>query len=531
MQSYIIARLPNHNTNHNIFYATQKSLYFYVVYVIIMHKDRYKLDSIGYLYTAIANHQWSGIFRLSCVLYEWVDPKILQNAVDLVAQRMPYFFVSIQNGLRFPYFVPSTKPLLVAKDQNYPCQMFAMKDEHLIRVLYHHHRIAIEVFHAITDGGGAFVFLNTLIKTYLNLKGKTISTNIGCLDINIPICDNEYNDDYLSYPKKAKYHFQYPKPYAYQIQYTPKKPKYKKNSCHHQRKKNKNNDKQPINAHPNNNNDKQNTNTVLNHPYYLTHFVLDTQCLKQISQQYNATIGMVITSIVAFAIDCQRQKTTQKTTQKNNLSLQNNTKNILNSKHQKNITINTSIDLRKHLNGQSLRNNFACKLIPITNQEHSFASIVHKIKKEFATIDSQYLYEFAQNTARLDQFAKFYLPNKVKNTLIKLAYFYSGERLATISIANYGVLSLPQEFEKHIYTYESSNGVAKLARQIEASVVTFANKTTLTLCCQSKDTQIDKPIQCLLSQLNQPYFVYDSFSGNAFSPCHLDLSYDCKNQC
>ncbi|MCX4363855.1 MAG: alcohol acetyltransferase, partial [Clostridia bacterium] len=46
---------------------------------------------------------------------------------------------------------------------------------YVFRVLYHSHRIAVEVFHSITDGTGNITFLKTLILRYCELCGAEIA--------------------------------------------------------------------------------------------------------------------------------------------------------------------------------------------------------------------------------------------------------------------------------------------------------------------------------------------------------------------
>lgn len=52
-----------------------------------------------------------------------------------------------------------------------PCQYInpLLNREYLFRVLYYERRISLEVFHALTDGNGALMFLKELVYQYLRL--------------------------------------------------------------------------------------------------------------------------------------------------------------------------------------------------------------------------------------------------------------------------------------------------------------------------------------------------------------------------
>lgn len=52
------------------------------------------------------------------------------------------------------------------------------------------------MFHAITDGTGAMVFLKTLIREYLRLLGKDIPISDDILDINDEINEEELVNEF-----------------------------------------------------------------------------------------------------------------------------------------------------------------------------------------------------------------------------------------------------------------------------------------------------------------------------------------------
>ncbi len=149
-----------------------------------LHPKRYRLDTAANLYPAIRGCKRPGVFRVSAALTQPVQPVLLQRALTTTLKRIPSFSVKLRSGLFWHYFVHSNDLLLIQEDDSNHCLGIYSKenDGFLIRVRYHGHRIAVEVFHSVSDGTGAMVFLKTLIAQYLNLFGHSIPHTEGILD-------------------------------------------------------------------------------------------------------------------------------------------------------------------------------------------------------------------------------------------------------------------------------------------------------------------------------------------------------------
>ena len=58
--------------------------------------------------------------------------------------------------------------------------------KHLIRILYSDYRISLEVFHSVTDGKGATLFLNSLVARYFEILGISLTNDgsfLNCKDV------------------------------------------------------------------------------------------------------------------------------------------------------------------------------------------------------------------------------------------------------------------------------------------------------------------------------------------------------------
>ncbi|WP_052254533.1 alcohol acetyltransferase [Salinicoccus sp. YB14-2] len=138
----------------------------------------YRIDNTGKIFHAVSDATNSSVFRVSMILNEKVDPKYLQEALDIVAVRFPALTVRVRKGLFWDFMEHNDAQLIVKPEKEHPCTPIDRKENnaYLIRVLYFERRISVEIFHSLTDGGGAVEFLKTLIFQYLKEKGEAVET-------------------------------------------------------------------------------------------------------------------------------------------------------------------------------------------------------------------------------------------------------------------------------------------------------------------------------------------------------------------
>ena len=162
----------------------------------------YRLDNAGVLYSALQKETYSAIYRFSAVMDQPVDRQALQRAVDKTMPRFPTFRVRIKNGAFWYYFEPNDAPgPFVKTDISNPCQPVRFREDNgwLVRFYYYERRISVEVFHAVSDGGGALVFFKTLLAVYLREMGYAVPNTCGILDVDAPPRQEELEDAYGKY--------------------------------------------------------------------------------------------------------------------------------------------------------------------------------------------------------------------------------------------------------------------------------------------------------------------------------------------
>lgn len=143
-----------------------------------------RLDNAAKIYPAALRKKWSNVFRLSATLSEPVDRDVLRAALDVTLRRFPSIGVRLRKGIFWFYLerVPGVPE--ITEEQSYPLvhMSYASIRECAFRVVVYKNRIAVELFHALTDGTGGMIFLKTLLAEYLSRKyGISVPNTDGVL--------------------------------------------------------------------------------------------------------------------------------------------------------------------------------------------------------------------------------------------------------------------------------------------------------------------------------------------------------------
>lgn len=159
--------------------------------------DWFRLDNAALIFPAVRRRDWTNAFRVSATLNAQVQPEILQQAVDMLMPRFPSFYVCLRRGMFWYYLQKLSLPPKIRQEG--ACPLIHMTGRELrqccFRVLYYENRIAVECFHAVTDGSGGMVFLKTLAAAYLSLAhGLEIPAGFGVLDIHARPAPEETED-------------------------------------------------------------------------------------------------------------------------------------------------------------------------------------------------------------------------------------------------------------------------------------------------------------------------------------------------
>lgn len=181
-----------------------------------------KLDNASKYFPATANELDTKVFRLSCELYEIIDPDILQKALNKTIESFPFFRSILRRGVFWYYFESSDLIPEVSEEFLPICAPIYNKNTKnlLFRVFYYHKRISFEIFHALSDGKGALLFFQTLIYYYLvYCYEEEFKNHKPALDYSASIKkkmddsfnkhfigDNRFTPNIIDYNKRIKAH-------------------------------------------------------------------------------------------------------------------------------------------------------------------------------------------------------------------------------------------------------------------------------------------------------------------------------------
>lgn len=166
------------------------------------------LDNAAKIFPASRRRNWSNVFRISATLTEDIHVPTLQSALNVIIKRFPSIAVCIKPGFFWYYIEQIPRAPEVISDK--PCPLSRMPFDDIrkcaFRVLVYKKRIAVEFFHAVTDGTGGHIFTKSLVAQYLKERyGAVIPEGNGILSADGAVDPAELEDSFQKYagPQKA----------------------------------------------------------------------------------------------------------------------------------------------------------------------------------------------------------------------------------------------------------------------------------------------------------------------------------------
>ncbi|MGG4341247.1 alcohol acetyltransferase [Paenibacillus lautus] len=362
-------------------------------------EEWYKLDHAGKLFPAVAGRENSSTYRLSLMLTSHVKPSVLQQALDSVIKRFPLLNVELRNGLFWKFLREKETRLMVEPESSYPCAPAALSTENgsLVRILYHGNKISVEIFHALTDGGGALEFLKTLVFQYLYLLGENVEDKEGLIlppasFARYAEAQDSFQAHYTSITADSRM------PEALQIPGTRFSP----------------------------------------YGHNVIHGMIHASRLNGAAKQKGVTLTAYLTAILIMAV----YETT--------LPFNNENRPIV---------ISMPVNLRKIFPSSSLRNFFAVINIGVQMKEgmslDDVQGIVHAQMKEKTT--KPYLSQAMASSMKYEKnLLSRFTPLKLKDLAIRYGFDHYGEEAKTLTLTNLGRVDIPASMAAHIESMETT---------------------------------------------------------------------------
>lgn len=406
----------------------------------------FKLDNAATVYPSAKEDGWTYVYRLSAILKDPVDKVKLQQAIADVMPRFPSFNVSLKRGFFWYYFDEMNGFPIVQDETRFPCMTFDMSstNQHLLRFLVNNRRISLECFHALADGRGSLMLLNSVLHRYLNLTGTPIATYEGCLcHRDIPKLE-EITDSFFEFATKDR-HTKIVDTKAFKITGT----------------------------------DEQ--TGVIN----TLDATMSVSKLKEIAQKYNANIFTLLVACLAHTLS-KIYKYEKKPIK---FSIPVDLRRFFPSETLRNFSGYVNIEIIND------------------GRTYSLGELVEGVQKEFEKINKENMQNFINGNVALQRnfFIKI-IPLIIKNPIINTCYKSLGENYQTIAISNIGLVKAPKEFGDRIEKYTVNLGRTMYNKK-SVGIISFGDKLVLTISSNIKENRIERDFLRELSELGVDILV------------------------
>lgn len=401
----------------------------------IKNKTWFKLDNAGTVFPGQNTPTWSNVIRASINLKEEIDPEILFKAVKKCLPRFPTMAVRLRNGFFWHYIEKNPEDPVVLPDANNPCLRikFNENNRYMFKVFYYKNRISLEIFHALTDGYGACVFLNTFTAEYLRMKGYDIPVGGMVLDINEKPKEEEIEDSYVKYASKTG---------------KEKIPLFK---TYHRI-----GEKMP------------------KHTSNITTGYIPVDKIKALSKENGVTITEYLSAVLMY-LHMQFQKN----------------ENI----KQKDVCMQIPVNGRNQFNSHTLRNfsvNYNLRIDPNWG-DYTFEEVLRHLSLSLRLTNTpQHLsVMYAGNLAMEKNPVMRFIPIVIKDLAVGITFAIAAEKTTTAIFTNVGIVRIPDEMMEHVESFilMPSPGQLNGARVGAASI---GNTMSITFANMYKDTDVER---------------------------------------
>ncbi len=388
----------------------------------------YRLDNAGKLYPSLRGSRRTTLFRISADLSAPVHAGRLQQALDNLMPRFPYYMVHLKRGVFWYSLETSSRQPEISQDSKYPCMKYPLLKRGIFpfRIRAWRSRITAEFSHVLSDGTGALTFLKALIAEYLHLSGVERK---DCGDIPVPgsrIRFGEADDTFRWFGNKS----------------LPTRPRLEKAF------------RLPLS---------------LERPgiYHITTGIMDAGILKTRAREYDASVSEFLTAVMLDSF----------------VRMIMDMPESLSRKVIAPVRINVPVNLRRFWNTNTMRNFFVSVEPEIDPRlgRWSFEEILDRTRSYMAfEADKRSLAaRIAGNVRQEKNTAARLLPLFIKDMFLPGIYNRKAADLYTSGLSNLGLVTMPDHLSPHIRRFDFLPPPA-VSERVKASVVGWGDKVHLS---------------------------------------------------
>ena len=385
-----------------------------------------KLDNAAKIFPGQNSKTWSNSFRVCYELKEKIDPAVLSRALEDIMPRFSCYDVRIRHGFFWFYLEKNENTPVIMPDIKNPCHRIKFKENgrFLFKVYYHGNRVAVDVYHVLTDGHGGAVFLSTLVARYLQLKGISIPCEGFVLSLQDKNSEEELEDAFVkNATSKAKY--KRADKFVYHAKGT----------------------RMPY------------------HTVNITSGIIPFDKLHELSKAKNVTVTEFLAAVMLDVL-CKKQRAEKR--------------------KQKEVSIQIPIDLRRVYGSQTLRNFTICLRVKVdpNKGEYTFDELLEQVKYQLRLQknEKELNMMITANMGIERNILVRALPLFVKNLGVGISFAFTAEQTTSSLITNLGYIDIPEEMREHIekVVFMPAPGKVNSARCGVSTVnnnlcITFAN--------------------------------------------------------
>lgn len=408
------------------------------------------LDNAAKIYPAARRQNWSNVFRLSATLKEPVDLPIMQTALDITVRRFPSIAVRLRRGVFWYYLQQLSEVPEIREESSYPLTRMSRDETRrcAFRVLVYQRWIAIEIFHSLTDGNGALVFLKSLVAEYLQQKyGVHIPAEQGVLGRLEEPSEAELEDSFQKYAGTMTASRQ--ENTAWRLSGTPEPAGF----------------------------------------LHVTCFQLPVQEVLTKAHEYGVSLTNFLCAVLMQAMQ-QMQK-----------------EKIPNPQKRRPIKVLIPVNLRKLFDSRTLRN-FALyttpEILPKLG-EYRFEEIcqVIRCRMNMDITPKQMSMKIATNVNSERIMAVRVMPLFVKNMVMKAIFDSVGERKSCLTLSNLGAVRLPEVMMPYVERLDFILGVQATA-PYNCGVLSFGDTLYINFIRNIRESELEYQFYRVLRELGLP---------------------------
>lgn len=412
-----------------------------------------RLDNAAKIYPAAQRQNWSNVFRLSATLTEPVDVPTLKAALDVTVRRFPSIAARLRRGLFWYYLQQLEQAPELSPESSYPLTKMSRREIRrcAFRVIVYQKRIAVEMFHSLTDGTGAMIFLKSLVAEYLHQRYQIhIPAQHGVLGRLDEPSEQELEDSFQKYAGTVQASRQSND--AWRLEGTPEADDF----------------------------------------LHLTCFQVPVKAALEKAHEYGVSLTCFLCAAVMMALQQLQQA------------------QVSNPLHRKSIKILLPVNLRQLFPSKTLRN-FAMYTTPEIQPklgQYAFREICQVVHHRMGIeITPKFMSTMiATNVGSERLWAVRLIPLFIKNWVMKAVFSAVGERKSCLTLSNLGAVRIPQAMASYVERFDFILGVQATA-PYNCGVLSYGDTLYLNFIRNIREPLLEAQFHQVLRQLGLPVQV------------------------